>query len=883
MSLNVSNKNHGFIKRHPDGYAFFISKNDSQSDVFISAEDLNGAMSNDVVEIRIYGQSRGDKPRGRVENILQRHFTNVVGRLDADGSHFLIKDLSYSWGENLMIPSSHVNVAKAGELVLVEILSYPGTKKGFVGKVLSSLGQPSDPAIDVKRVAMTMGLPMEFQNQSVKEVEKFGLQIPASEIKKRKDLRSLELITIDGATAKDFDDAVYVETKGSNYRLVVAIADVSFYVQPGMSVDTEGYERGTSTYFPNFVIPMLPEGLSNELCSLKPDVDRLAMVADMIIDSTGRFLNYDFYEAVIRSHGRLTYGDVQQILDSVNGKNADDNSNNSANNNVNEKKSDDKDSADKNLDDKNSGEKNIKTKIPATIRFAHLIDRLKLSEKLANILKTKRFKEGSLDLDIPEVLVEVDEQGQAVDIHLSERIFAHRLIEEFMLKANIAVAEFIEKKHKPQIYRIHEEPDVLALDTFMRFFNQFTGFKYQSPDPSQICEVLSTMEGKEKNILQTLFLRSMRQAKYSPEQIGHFGLAFSHYAHFTSPIRRYPDLITHRILKSIVNGTGAVNYIESELDEKAEFLSQCEQRSVKAERKVKSIKKARFAEKLLGQDFEGSITSVAKFGVFITLDQYPIEGMIRIGDLGNDFFAYNDEQLCLVGQRSGKQFKLGDRVKVTVAQVNTEDGFIDLTLEEHQGRAQSKAMSSWANKEGSNKKGPKFKGKKSKSKFSRKKSGNRSSDFENRSGGNDKPDSEFGKKFDEKYSGKFIQKPKERSSEKGDKIDAKLNNKFALRSGDTPNDKISNRANDRTSDKSSDKSNNKHSNNSDGKVSDKQAGRFPERFSDKFLQKSTTANQSTQKSTSAKSESRSAPKGGKVKASDLFSSSHRRIGFGKKK
>lgn len=752
MSLNISNKNHGYIKRHPDGYAFFISKNDGQSDVFISAEDLNGAMSNDLVEIRIFGHLKGEKARGRVENILKRHFTTVVGRMDPDGAHYIVKDLSYAWGEDLLIPNNHVGVAKPGELIVAEILSYPGTKKGFVGKVLSSLGQPSDPAVDVKRVAMTQGIPMEFQSQSIKEVERYGLDIPAAEIKKRKDLRSLQLVTIDGATAKDFDDAVFVESKGSNYRLVVAIADVSFYVQPGMSVDVDAYERGTSTYFPNFVIPMLPEGLSNELCSLKPNVDRLALVADMIIDPAGRFLNYEFYEAVIKSHARLTYGDVQRMLDG--------------------------------------------TEIP---QYEHLRDRLKLAEKLAYVLKDKRFAEGSLDLDIPEVLVEVDDQGNAVDIHLSERIFAHRLIEEFMLKANIAVAEFIDKKGKAQVYRIHEEPDMLALDTFMRFFNQFTGFKYQSPDPTEICEVLSTMEGKEKNILQTLFLRSMKQAKYSPEEIGHFGLAFSHYAHFTSPIRRYPDLITHRVLKSIVSGTGAVSYNESELTEKAEYLSSCEQRSVKAERKVKSIKKARFAEKLLGEDFEGSITSVARFGIFVTLDQYPLEGMVRIGDLGQDYFVYNEELLALVGERSGKQYKLGDRVKVKVAQVNTEDGFIDLTLEEHQGRAQSKAISSWMHNERGGKKSPKFKSKKSKD-----------------------------KKFRRKEAGK--------ATDRNENVGASI-----------------------------------------------ASGRFKERFSDQFSKRTGRGAPASGQGEATDGKKPVPGKGGKFKASDLFSSSHRRIGFGKKK
>ncbi len=778
MSLGIANKNHGFVKRHPDGYAFFISKNDSQSDVFISAEDLNGAMSNDLVEIRIFGHPKDERPRGRVENILERHFTTVVGRMDPDGVHFRVKDLSYSWGEDLLIPNNHIGVAKPGELVLVEILSYPGTKKGFVGKVISSLGQPSDPAIDVKRVAMTQGIPMEFSSKSIQEVTNYGLEIPSSEITKRKDLRALQLVTIDGATAKDFDDAVFVEMKGSNYRLVVAIADVSYYVREGMSVDQEALQRGTSTYFPNFVIPMLPEGLSNELCSLKPDVDRLAMVADMIIDPTGRFLNYEFYEAVIRSHGRMTYGDVQRILDG--------------------------------------------SSVP---QFTHMTERLKLSEILANILKAKRFAEGSLDLDIPEVLVEVDEQGQAVDIHLSERIFAHRLIEEFMLKANIAVAEFIEKKNRPQIYRVHEEPDILALDTFMRFFNQFTSFKYTSPDPSEICEVLSTMEGKEKNILQTLFLRSMRQAKYSPEQIGHFGLAFSHYAHFTSPIRRYPDLITHRILKSIVSGTGSVSYQEADLKEKAEGLSALEQRSVKAERKVKSIKKARFAEKLLGEEFEGSITSVARFGVFVTLDQYPLEGMIRIGDLGADFYVYNDEQLSLVGQRSGKQFKLGDRVKVSVAQVNTEDGFIDLTLEEHQGRAQSKAISSWLHKEGS-KKGPKFKSKKAKSKFNRRKAAGKSSD----------------------------------------------------RSSDSYAEKSSQSASDRTSDRSA----NRTLNTSTKNVPEHHKKRFSDQFAEKAVSNNNRGSVTNAKNPNGKESVRPTIKGGKVKASDLFSSSHRRIGFGKK-
>ncbi|MCO5113084.1 MAG: ribonuclease R [Bdellovibrionaceae bacterium] len=643
----------GHIKRHPDGYAFFIPKNAEALDVFISPEDLKGAMSNDLVEIKILGSATSKRLRGRVEKIVERHFDRVVGRLDPQGSHYILKDKSYAWGEDLFIPVADINGAKKGELVLAEITSYPDERKGFVGKVISVIGKPSDPAVDVKRVIAESGAPMEFSEKALKEVEKYGTTVSADEIARRKDIRKLPLVTIDGVTAKDFDDAVFVEKKGKGYRLVVAIADVSYYVRPGMAVNAEAYERGTSIYMPNYVVPMLPEGLSNELCSLKPDVDRLCVVADMMISSSGEFESYEFYEAVMKSHGRLTYGQVQQVLDG--------------------------------------------TYVESVERHRDL---LFTAQELALILMNKRFADGSLDLDIPEVLVEVDEQGNAVDIQLSERIFAHRLIEEFMLKANISIAKFIDSKKRPQIYRVHEDPDMLSLDLFMRFYDQIIGDSGSGyMDPREICNALSTLEGKEKNILQSLFLRSMKQARYSVDQLGHFGLGFSHYAHFTSPIRRYPDLMTHRILKSIIVGAPYEGYPEDEVDEMALFLSQCEQRAVKAERKVKSIKKARFAESLLSEEFMGSVTSVVRFGLFVTLDQYPLEGLVRIADLGSEMFIFDEDNLLLVGKHSGKQFKLGDRVKVRIAQVDIEDGFIDLELLEHLGKKQDlEQVSPWSAK-----------------------------------------------------------------------------------------------------------------------------------------------------------------------------------------
>lgn len=643
----------GHIKRHPDGYAFFIPKNAEALDVFISPEDLKGAMSNDLVEIKILGSATSKRLRGKVEKIVERHFDRVVGRLDPQGSHYILKDKSYAWGEDLFIPGSDINGAKRGELVLAEITSYPDEKKGFVGKVVTVIGQPSDPAVDVKRVIAESGAPFEFSEKTLREVEKYGTEVKPEEVSHRRDIRKLPLVTIDGVTAKDFDDAVFVEKKGNNYRLLVAIADVSHYVRPGMSVNADAYERGTSIYMPNYVVPMLPEALSNELCSLKPDVDRLCVVADMIISPTGEFESYEFYEAVMKSHGRLTYGQVQQVLDG--------------------------------------------SYVESVERHR---DQLLLAQDLALVLMNKRFAEGSLDLDIPEVLVEVDEQGNAVDIQLSERIFAHRLIEEFMLKANIAVAKFIDSKNKPQIYRVHEEPDMLSLDLFMRFYDQIIGDSGSGyMDPREICNALSDIEGKEKNILQNLFLRSMKQARYSVEQLGHFGLGFSHYAHFTSPIRRYPDLMTHRILKSIIVGAPYESYPEEDIDESAQHLSQCEQRAVKAERKVKSIKKARFAESLLSEEFTASITTVVRFGIFVTLDQYPLEGLVRISDLGNEIFVFDEDNLILVGKNTGKQFKLGDRVKIRVAQVDVEDGFIDLELLEHLGKKQDLEQTSpWSGK-----------------------------------------------------------------------------------------------------------------------------------------------------------------------------------------
>ncbi len=639
MSINMKTEHvTGLVKRHPDGFGFLIPDQADHPDLFLSRKEMNGIMTNDRVKAEVKKEKGGDRYYGVDVEILNRGITRVVGKVKKGPKGDLeLLDGVQKWGAILKIPYKNSRGAVDGDLVAVEIIEYPDRGATFTGKVVEIIGDGEDPNNDIKRVLHQHQVPMDFPFNVRNEVSSIPEQVLEKELAGRKDLREKPLITIDGVTAKDFDDAIYVESTHNGFRLWVAIADVSHYVRPGTALDEAAFERGTSVYLPNFVVPMLPEELSNGICSLKPEVDRLAFVCEMGIDFDGEIKDSQVYEAVIHSHARVTYGEAQGIID--------------------------------------GNEKHKKPEVEENILQA---------ANLAKILMAKRFREGSLDLEVPETEVVVDDLGQTIDVIKSERVFAHKLIEEMMLSANVAVARMIQKKEQPALFRVHAAPDAEDIDKIQHYLSGFGSSKTLRGGHLQKKLTKSLQEFKNRPegvVLSILTLRSMNQACYSPDNIGHFGLGFADYAHFTSPIRRYPDLVVHRILKKLFtpSATGFL-YNEEDLMSFGTVLSAAEQRAVKAERQVISIKKARFMNEKIGEIFPGIISSVAKFGVFVLLRQFDIDGLVKVDNLGDDFFEFDEEHMILFGKKTGKKFRLGDSVRVLVSAVDIDEGKIDFLL-----------------------------------------------------------------------------------------------------------------------------------------------------------------------------------------------------------
>ncbi len=639
----VEDRAEGIIKRHPDGFGFLLPSDHSIPDVYISRQSMMGVMTNDRVEAKIYrkkgqGKDRQDRIAGEITRVISRANKKIVGKyLPVDQKYGLILDEGRGWGADLRIAAADSMQAKEGDIVAVEITHYPSEDHEFTGRVVSLIGRMEDPLNDVIRVIHQGGIPDEFSAAAVAEARKFGGAVRPEEIKGREDLTGLKLITIDGATAKDFDDAIWVERVAQGFRLIVAIADVSHYVKPGTPLDQDAFERGTSTYFPNFVVPMLPEELSNELCSLKPNVKRLCFACEMHLNFNGEVERYRFFEGVMESKARVTYGEAQEVID--------------------------------------GGDPG---------RLGPVKENIILAADLAKILMQKRFREGSLDLEIPETQVVVDTSGETIDIIKSARLFAHRLIEELMLVTNICTGRFFAEHKMPGIFRIHEQPDPDSIKSLQRYLWNLGGSRALTGDglAGKLTKALQELAGRpESQVLNIMALRTMKQAQYSESNVGHFGLGFSHYSHFTSPIRRYPDLIAHRLIKSRLESRYRSQAMtDDELASATTMLSACEQRSVKAERQVLSIKKARFISRFVGQEFEGSISSVTKFGIFVLLRQYDVDGLIKIENLGNDRFEFDSENLRLVGNRSGMRYAIGDAINVRVVAADPEQGRVDFEL-----------------------------------------------------------------------------------------------------------------------------------------------------------------------------------------------------------
>lgn len=626
----------GTVKRSPDGFGFLIPEDPSHPDVYLPRHTMTSIMTSDRVEVEVHRERGDQRLRGEITQVLQRGTTEVVGKISIKpNGEAILRDEAQAWGRDLKIKSADTLGAKSDQLVIATVTHYPtSSNPDFFGKIKEVLGHHQDPLLDIRRVLIAQAIPDRFSKEALTEAEKFPREVTNEQIRSRRDLRSLSFVTIDGATAKDFDDAICVANDPKGFRLWVAIADVSTYVRTGTSIDKDAYERGTSVYFPNFVVPMLPEALSNHLCSLMPKVPRLALVCEMLCNFEGDTIHSEFYEATIESKARITYGEAQEVID---GGRID--------------------------------------------SFEPLREDLLRARDLAKVLMARRFRHGSLDLEIPETQVLVNSAGEPVDILRSERLFAHRLIEELMLAANVAAALFLEKDNGYGIFRIHDQPKAEALEILERYLTSFGGRMHGSSSgkaglQKRLTKVLQSFEGKpESLVLNILTLRSMNQAKYSTQNIGHFGLAFDHYTHFTSPIRRYPDLLVHRLIKSKI-ARAQPDMSEADLASAAQWLSACEQRSVKAERNLVSIKKARFMSLRVGEEFAGMISSVTRFGVFVLLRSFEVDGLLRSEDLSPEKLEFDEEHLRLTSRRSGASFAIGDTLEVRVSAVDVEAGQI---------------------------------------------------------------------------------------------------------------------------------------------------------------------------------------------------------------
>ncbi|MDO5707535.1 MAG: ribonuclease R [Andreesenia angusta] len=645
----------GRLQGNQRGFAFLIPESPEEQDigdVFISHENLNGAYHGDKVAVKIIEDGRESnyenrRRNGEVIKILQRANSKLIGLYQRSEKFGFVVPLDNRMSSDIFILNENRNKAEDGQVVEVEILNWNGDddKQNPEGKIVEVLGYQDEKGVDIKAIMKKYGLVQKFPEEVIAETKKIPDDIREEEIKRRKDLRDVNLFTIDGADAKDFDDAVSIKIlENGNYELGVHIADVSHYVREFTALDKEALERGTSVYFVDRVIPMLPEKLSNGVCSLNPNEDRLAMTTFMEIDKKGKVISHQIYESIVNSKARLIYRDVSDFL---------------------EDKSDE---------------------VKERFEDMNIASDLKEMEKLSNILHKKRRTRGSIDFDFPESYIEIDDDGKPIAIKEAERRVGNRMIEEFMLVTNETIAEYIYWIDIPFLYRIHEEPDDEKILGFKKFLNTF-GYKLrdggEGVEPKDLQKLLENIKGKkEEPVISKLMLRSLKKAKYSTEELGHFGLAADYYSHFTSPIRRYPDLQIHRILKQFINhklDNDEISKYRKNLPQIAEMTSLAERKADEAEREVEDLKKVEFMEDKIGEEFEGVISGIISSGFFVELPN-TVEGFVPIHSIDSDYYHVNEEMHCLVGEMTKNRLSIGDKVMVKLVSATPANRKIDFSL-----------------------------------------------------------------------------------------------------------------------------------------------------------------------------------------------------------
>ncbi|MBL8390105.1 MAG: ribonuclease R [Hydrogenophaga sp.] len=666
----------GVVSGHRDGHGFVV-RDDGQPDIYLPSNEMRAVLHKDRVKARIVRLDRRGRPEGRVTEIIERSSAPIIGRLLQESGVWLVAPEDKRYGQDVLIPKGATGSAKPGQVVVVELTEPPALYGQPVGRVKEVLGEIDDPGMEIEIAVRKYGVPHEFSDSALAEARALPDTVRAADLRQRVDLRDVALVTIDGEDARDFDDAVYCEPakvgRGKGWRLLVAIADVSHYVKTGSPIDIDAYDRATSVYFPRRVIPMLPEKLSNGLCSLNPDVDRLCMVCDMLVDAKGEVHAYQFYPAVMHSHARFTYTEVAAILQNTRGPEA----------------------------------QNRKALVP------HLLN---LHDVYRALLSARNVR-GAVDFETVETQIVCDESGRIEKIVPRTRNDAHKLIEEAMLAANVCSADFIAQGKHAGLFRVHEGPTPEKLETLRNYLKamgvpQSIG---DVPHPSDFQKVAAaTKDRPEAQQIHTMLLRSMSQAIYTPENQGHFGLAFEAYTHFTSPIRRYPDLLVHRVIKAILSRQRyqlpalptpgeahaklskrlasrvrppvpgePVKKPSAELQAWQAAGLHCsanERRADEASRDVEAWLKCKYMREHLGEEFSGVVSSVTSFGLFVTLDAMFVEGLVHITELGGEYFRFDEARQELRGERTGIRYALGSRVQVQVSRVDLDGRRIDFRL-----------------------------------------------------------------------------------------------------------------------------------------------------------------------------------------------------------